>query len=176
MTTSTLVATAGASNANVYATLVTADQFHEDRPAAGSTWADTTDDADKNAALLWATKLLDNLFVWSGAVVDYDQALLWPRQGMWYRSGESVATTVIPTELQEATAEYARQLLAEDRAGDSDIETQGITSLRAGPVTLTFKDSVHAKVVPDAVAHMIPPDWYSSIRGRASGVRELVRS
>ena len=82
---------------------------------------------------------------------------------------------IIPEELQEATAEYARQLLASDRAGDSDIETQGITSIKAGPVTLTFKDSVYAKVVPDAVFNLIPRDW-GTIRGRVSGVMELSRA
>lgn len=174
MAVSTLIATAGASNANTYVTLAVADQFHEDRPPSKTTWEDATND-EKNAAILWATQLLDALIVWSGTVIDGDQALLWPRNGMVYPSGYAVAMDIIPTELQNATAEYARQLLAADRAGDSDIETQGITSIKAGPVALTFKDSVYAKALPDAVYYLIPEDWYDYITGRAA-MRDLLRA
>jgi len=174
MAVSTLVATAGASNANAYCTLSVANQYHEDRPAAGTTWADATND-EKIQAIIWATKLLDALYDWNGWVTTEDQALLWPRTGMWYRSGYYIDTDVIPTDLQHATAEFARQLLATDRAGDSDIETQGITSLKAGPVALTFKDSVMAKVVPDAVFHLIPDQW-GTPRGRARSTIELERA
>ena len=81
----------------------------------------------------------------------------------------------IPIELQRATAEYARQLLASDLAGNSDIETMGITSLTAGPVSLTFKESVTAKPVPDTVVLLIPESW-GYVKGRRTGVRELQRA
>jgi hypothetical protein len=174
MPVSTLVATAGAANANAYCTLLVAEQYHLDRPAAGTTWGTASTD-QKDAALLWATKLMDSLWDWSGYVVTETQALLWPRTGMYYRSGYTVPTTIIPTELQHATAEFARQLLAEDRAADSDIETKGLTSLKAGPVALTFKDSVVAKVVPDAVWSLIPEEW-GTVRGRRSARLELLRA
>ena len=174
MAVSTLVATAGASDANAYCTLAVADQYHEDRPAADTAWSTATVD-EKIKAILWATKLLDALYDWTGWVADEDQALLWPRTGMWYRSGYYIDSDVIPLDLQHATAELARQLLAGDRAGDNDVETQGITSLRAGPVALTFKDNVAAKVVPDAVYHMIPKQW-GTPRGRARSVVELMRA
>jgi len=81
----------------------------------------------------------------------------------------------IPVELQRATAEYARQLLASDLAGNSDIETLGITALTAGPVSLSFKESVFAKPVPDTVVLLIPAGW-GYVRGRSTGVRELQRA
>jgi hypothetical protein len=174
MPPSTLVATAGASNANAYVTLAVADQYHLDRPAAGTTWSSASAD-QKTAAILWATKLLDALYEWRGSVAGPTQALLWPRVGMYYRSGYGVDPAIIPAELQQACAEFARQLLVADRAGDSDVETQGITSLRAGSVALTFKDNVHAKTVPDAVVYLIPRTW-GSPRGRLSPVRDLVRA
>jgi hypothetical protein len=175
MAVSTIVTTAGAASANSYCDLATAEQYHLDRPAVGTTWSAATND-QKVAALLWATKLLDALYEWTGSVVNDTQALLWPRSGMAYRNGYSVPTTVIPVELQYATAEYARQLLAADRAGDSDVETQGITSISAGSVSLTFKDAgVVAKQIPDAVFFLLPASW-GRPRGRSSGVRELVRA
>ncbi len=177
MTTSTIVATAGSATANSYVTLAVANQYHEDRPPAGTTWSGAASDAVKDAALLWATTLMDNLFEWTGwPAVPTTQALLWPRSGMRYRNGVAVPITIIPVELQEATAEYARQLLAEDRAADSDIETQGINKIVAGPVELGFKNTVSAKVVPDAAVHLLVSEWYSAIRGRASMTAELQRA
>lgn len=169
MAVSALDATVGGASANTYTTLAEANQYHEDRPASGATWSGAEDD-EKNAALLWAQKLLDSMFEWSGAVTGYTQALLWPRIGMYYRSGEEVSSSVIPDELKWAQAEFARQLMAADRAGDSDVETQGITKLVAGPVELEFKDNVAAKVVPDAVVNLIPDDW-----GWVSGSRPSFR-
>ena len=174
MPVSSLVITAGSATANAYVSLVVAEQYHLDRPAVGLTWT-AASDAQKNAAILWATKLLDSLYDWTGYVVSSTQALLWPRYGMWYPSGYYVPSDIIPVQLQQATAEYARQLLVSDRAGDSDIETQGISSISAGPVSISFTDSVHAKVIPDAVYNLLPPEW-GYPRGRAMGVRDLMRA
>lgn len=177
MATSTLVATAGASNANTYCTLAVADQYQEDRVAdADGVWAAATT-ANKNRALLFATQRLDDLIQWSGWVVNDTQALLWPRVGMAYRSGYYIPDTVIPTELQHATAEYARQLLADTSLTDDyDVEAKGIKRLKAGPVELEFSASVYAKQIPDIVIQMLPPGWIVSVRGRGSGSRELMRA
>ena len=99
MAVSTLVTTAGASNANAYVTLVVADQYHEDRPSVGTTWEDASDD-EKNAAILWGTELLDSLMDWEGEVVDDIQSLLWPRYGLVYPSGYAVPSDIIPEQLQ----------------------------------------------------------------------------
>lgn len=175
MPVSTIVTTPGSATANSYVTIVVADQYHLDRPPVGTTWDDSTVD-QKTSAILFATKLLDSMYDWTGWVVTEVQALAWPRVGMWYANGFYVPNTVIPVELQEATAEYARQLLVADRAGDSDIETQGISSLSAGPVSLSFKADVVAKVVPDAVVNLIPSDW-GRVRSRVgSPFRDVTRS
>jgi len=175
MPVSTLVTTAGSASANAYCDLAFAEQYQLDRPAVGTTWSAATAD-QKNASILWATKLMDALWVWEGFPTDAIQALLWPRQGILKLNGwEYVDIHTIPVELQRATAEYARQLLASDLAGNSDIETLGVTSMKAGPVAFTFKDSVIAKPVPDTVFTLIPPSW-GYPRGRIVGVRQLQRA
>lgn len=175
MPVSTIVATAGSANANAYCTVAAADQYHLDRPAdTAGTWAAASTD-QKTAAILWATKLLDSTYEWEGFVATATQSLLWPRSGLLYQSGYAVPVTVIPVPLRDACAEFARQLLVADRTADSDIETQGLTALSAGAVSLTFKDSVQPKVVPDAVANLIPASW-GVCRGRAASVRQLVRA
>ncbi len=175
MAVSTLVTTAGSALANAYCDLAFANQYHEDRPAVGTTWEDA-DDNQKTAAILWATMLMDALWFWTGYPTDAVQALQWPRGAMIKRNGwEYVDIHTIPVELQRATAEYARQLLVSDRAGDSDVESQGLKSITAGPVSLSFKESVYAKPVPDIVVGLIPPEW-GYPRARVSGTKELVRS
>lgn len=176
MAASPINTTVGDPGMNAYVTLAVADQYHKDRPSdSATTWLVTGPDA-KTAAILWATKLLDATYEWTGTVASFTQSLMWPRWGMFHRNDwQLIANTEIPVELQWATAEYARQLLVGDRAGDSDIETQGLSSLRAGPVTLTFREGVTAKVVPDAVFYLLPPSW-GYPRGRSSGSRELVRA
>lgn len=176
MPVSVLVTTPGSAIANAYVAVAVADQYDLDRPAAaGNVWATATAD-QKASAILWATKLMDAQWEWRGYPVDAVQALLWPRGAMLKRNGwDYVGLTVIPIELQQATAEYARQLIVSDRGADSDVETQGIKSLTAGPVSLSFKDSVFAKVVPDLVVNLIPPHW-GYVRRLHSGIRETQRA
>ena len=176
MAVANLVATVGGTTSNTYATQAEGDQFDDNRPASsGNDWSGASSDV-KDEALLWSCILLDSLFVWTGAVVDYDQVLLWPRQAMYYRSGEGVLTTVVPTELKNAQCEFARLLIAEDRMADLAAETKGLKSLKAGPVALEWRENARSVPVPDAVALLIPGDWYSEIRGRHSPTRELMRA
>lgn len=180
--------TVGGASANVYAALAAADAYHESH-LYDTTWADASDDRKKRA-LLMATRLLDTWYDWDGEVVGSTQALLWPRIGV-SRPGRMVwtgqqwpwsnihaglweATDAIPTRIQQAMFEWARALLAEDRTADSDVETQGIRSLRAGPVELTFAASVAAKPVPDAVAALVSP--YGRLRSRSGGAVTLYRA
>lgn len=149
----TLVTTVGAANANAYCSLAEADAYHEGH-AHASTWTGTDD--VKNRAIVTATRLLDESYDWFGWVVDDVQALGWPRRGAYYKTGYAVPDTVVPQAVKNATAEFARQLLAEDRTADSEVEAQGITGIKAGSVELTF-DTATAKsqVVPDAVHSML---------------------
>lgn len=173
--TAAIVITPGSATANAYCDVAFADQWDANRPPVATTWATATA-TQKTQAILWATLLMDRLFIWNGYVTDTVQALLWPRQGLMKRNQfEAVDPHTIPIEVQQATAEYARQLLVDDRVGDSDIETQGITSLKAGPVALTFKETVTAKAVPDAVFYLIPT-WWGSVTARATGTKDLLRA
>ncbi len=166
--------TPGSASANAYVTVAVADQYDLDRPSVGVTWASATSD-QKIAAILWATTLMDSLWDWNGFATDETQVLLWPRQGMQKRTlYEFVDENTIPPELQEATAEYARQLLVTDLAGNSDIETFGIRALKAGSVALTFANSVTAKPVPDTVFHLIPSSW-GTVRSRVQSFSQLER-
>lgn len=173
MAVTTLVVTPGAANANSYVALSVANQYHEDRPAADSAWSGATTD-QRNAALLWATKLLDRYFFWHGSVVTQTQKLLWPRYGLVdVNDWNPLDYTTIPELIQFATAEFARQLLADDRTADSDIEKLGISLLKVGPLRLDFDGSGYTQAVPDVVSMLIPENWGYL---RSSAERELMRA
>lgn len=185
----TLNATPGAADANSYATVAEADAYHDAR-LHSEAWT-AADAGTKTRALIMATRLIDSLYDWTGDISSGQQALLWPRVGMsrrtgsdrtgwnptagWFGGAYPIASDVIPPELKNATAEFARQLLAEDRSADSDVEAQGLKSLRVGPIGLEFKGDVVPKVVPDAVYHLIPEGW-GCARGRAQATQRLVRA
>jgi hypothetical protein len=163
-------ATAGGANANSYVTNAACDTYHESHPYS-SAWDDASAD-EQNRALVTATRNLDLWFEWFGQVTTLTQRLLWPRRGVlkpgisdgqvsavgpndWDEPfGVLLDQDEIPQVIKDATCELARSLLVSDRTADSDVEAQGIESLRAGPVSIAFKGSVTAKPIPDAVMVM----------------------
>ena len=157
-----LVADAAASNANSYTTVEEADAYHDSRLY---TTAWLVSGEVKAKALAMATRMLDANITWSGSASSSTQALAWPRQGMLSRNGFAIPSGEIPSILKDAVAEYARQLLVADRSLDNDIESQGITQIKAGPIELKFREEVARKAVPDAVRELLPPSWIEDDNG-----------
>jgi hypothetical protein len=163
-----LVATPGAADANTYATLAEADSYHEGH-VKSSAWA--VPSGEKAQALVMAARILDAMpGAWTGVASSETQALGWPRVGMVNRNGFAIASGAVPSELKSAQAEFARQLLAEDTTESSVVVAQGITSIKAGPVALTFKQRADAylalqqrdalnAMIPDAVRLLLVPSW-----------------
>lgn len=149
----TLVATAGAVNANSYCTLAEGNTYHESHLYA-STWTDGEDD-NKIIALVWATRLLDEQYDWVGEKISSTQALRWPRSGVIDRDGWEVDFDTIPQFLKNATAELARQLMTSDRFGTRDSAQAGIKSVKAGSVAVEFDSLDRIEVFPEAVDTMV---------------------
>lgn len=175
-----LIATPGASNANSYLEVAEADAYYATRLFA-TIWTSATTPT-KEAALIMATRVLNAMLspyrqyvpasgsvaayyrtrpTWTGTVATTTQALAWPRIGMYNRNGVAILQTVIPQELKEATAELAGQLIRADRTLDNSVAVKGITGIKAGPVSLTFRNDVDlmTKVLPDAVLMLLVPSW-----------------
>jgi len=172
----TLVATPGAANANSYETLAEAATYFETRLALPG-W-DLA--ADQEVLLMMGTRVLDAMSVphrrlkrfdgvsyyvtspqWTGLPTSSTQALAWPRTGMKDRLGRDIPSNVIPQELKDALSELSGQLGTADRTLDNEVEAQGITSIRAGSVALTFKDNVQSQVLPNAVLALMPSSWFT---------------
>ena len=172
-----LVATPGASNANTYATKAEASAvggYFESRLFT-TTWTGATV-ADRNAALVWATTILDDWVDWTGSRVDDDQSLRWPRYSVEDKDGWTVDSDSIPEFLKNATSELAMHLLGGDPTDAPD--TLGFTRLKVSSLELevdkTDRDS--ETTIPDHVKAMIEP-YYGTVRSRGTGgVAKLQRA
>lgn len=144
----TLITTPKATDANSYASVAEADAYHETHLYA-SAWTSETDER-KKAALVWATRMLDNELEFNGWPTTVEQKLRWPRQGIWTRDNIDVDEDTIPEFVQFATAELARLLLVQDRTAEPD--TKGFSAIRVGPISLNIDrhDSTLAPI-PDSV-------------------------
>jgi hypothetical protein len=136
--TLTLIATAGAANANSYADVATADAYFEARPFS-SAWTGVTDPEVKKQALIYATSVLDRLR-WAGAkgatyASALTQALAWPRRWATTLEADAVpqlvaeyfidtslayySELVIPRPIVQGTCELALEML---RAGTTGVD------------------------------------------------------
>jgi hypothetical protein len=173
----TIDATVGGANANSYETLVEAQAYFDTRLAMPG-W----DDADDQSVLvIMATRVLTTILqpfrelvvptsgppyyktrrTWTGLPATTTQRLQWPRIGMYDWNGNAIASDVIPIDLKYAVAELAGQLGNADRTLDNDVIVQGVKSIRAGSVAISFKDMIEARVIPDAVWNLMPASWFT---------------
>lgn len=104
----TLVATAGATNANSYATTSDGDTYFDER-LNSTAWTGAATD-DKERALIMATRRLDQE-TYTGEKTATAQALEWPRESVVDKDGEEYSSSTIPTFLKHATYELALRLL-----------------------------------------------------------------
>jgi len=142
---------AGVASSNSYISLDNADIYHEMRLHV-STWTDANDDT-KEAALMWATRLLDNLVDWEGTLTTEGQSLRWPRENVYDIDGYEIAKTIIPDFLSNATAEYARNLIDADPTGDSDLA--GFKKLKIDVLELEVDKWSESSSVPKSVWDMV---------------------
>lgn len=177
-----LVETAGAANANTFATLAEFKIYRTNRlPAKAAVLAAT--DPQCEIALIVAARGLESDFDWTGAPVDGIQALTWPRSGMLTRNGYAIpttGTTSITQPLKDAQCEWAYQVLAGiDLVSDDAAAAAGLSAAKAGSVAVTFQDfdssskeavdmlirrmssDLNWLKAPGEVRRLLVPSWFS---------------
>jgi len=165
-----LIATPGAT-ANTYVTMTEAEDYIETRLHADN-WTDANSN-DQEAALLWATALLDRLCNWNGAKAVDTQALRWPRSFIYDSDGNPVSGTTIPQFLKDATAEFALHLIGSDFTITASRDTIGYKQIEVGSLNLVM-DTEHG-VVKKA---MLPESVWIIVRQyctRIGAIKRLVR-
>lgn len=149
----------GGSASNSFGSLAEAEAYAAEHPYA-TEWDALATDAAKEALLIHATRGLVAGVCLQGTAATSTQALPFPRLGLTTRNGYALSTTIVPLDIKHAQFEYAltlarsgNVLLAKDQA------VEGLTELRAGPVTLKFREDLVYAPVPANVLAMIPPGW-----------------
>jgi hypothetical protein len=165
----TIVATAGAVDANSYCTLAEAETYFESRLHKDD-WTSASDDT-KNAALVWATQLLDDLVDWVGGKYTESQALRWPRWAVYDQDGYVVSWTSIPQFLKDATAELAMHLINNDIVTDDG--TKGFSELRADTIMMKIDKYDRKSIIPRSVWVLLKD--YGNISGYKKRFCQLVR-
>lgn len=147
----TLIATVGGTTSNSYCTKAEADAYHESR-LHNTTWTSATT-TQHEAALVWATRLMDEQITWKGTPVSENQALAWPQEYQYDRYGNDIDEDVIPNDVKNAVAEFAFFLIASDRTADSD--SKGIKRMKVDVVEFEFDKMDAPQIMPRSVWSMI---------------------
>jgi hypothetical protein len=181
-----LITTPGSPSANSYTSIAESDTFHDGHVYAAAWWA--LDPRPKVAALVHATRLLDEQVAWYGTTATRTQALRWPRIGVperdsvgsflgddrYYGYGYGIDTdsTVIPQWLKNATAELARCLVIEDRTAEPDLLE--FTQIQVGTLSLTKDSNQRKDVLPESVRAMVK--FYGVVQTHTGvGIARLIR-
>jgi len=143
----------GLSTANSYANEADGDSYHDGHLYA-TDWTAATS-GNKEAALVMATRLLDQHFTFEGKAISLEQALEFPRYDIKDRSGYLIEAATIPQDLIDATAEYARWLIQSDRTAEEG--EKGFKNLKVGSLSLTPDPGDRKQTVPDVVVKMLAP-------------------
>ncbi len=152
-TSTKLIATPAAVNANSYATLEEANAYHDTHLYADTWYA--AEDYRREMALIHATRLLDRTVQFHGTVSTEDQALRWPRADAYDEDGRLFLSDEIPLVVTQATAEFARILLESDRYKTRDDATAGLKKVKADVVEVEFDSADRIDLLPESVRDML---------------------
>lgn len=146
---------AGSASSNAYCDFNDFQTYLESHLYANA--AENTTVETQEAALVWATRLLDEHVSWDGTPTQVDQALQWPRIGVMKKGGRKLIDhNSIPQWLIDATCELARHLISEDRTAEDD--TTGFTRIKVDVIELEVdKTDRDDQILPKSVRSIVMP-------------------
>lgn len=171
------------SDANAYASAADGDAYHDGHLYASAWTAATL--ANKEAALVMATRLIDAQYQFGGSRASESQALQWPRVNcpdpdkavtrvlvsLWLADA-FVVSNVVPKAVVDATCAMARELLSTDRTAAPPGE--GLKYQNVGP-NQTGYDKSDTRPVILHVAQAMFAKLGTLFNGK-SGAVKLVRT
>lgn len=162
---------AGLVDANAYANAADGDAYHEGHLYATAWTAATL--ANKEAALVMATRLIDAEYQFNGLKANDAQALQWPRRQCRIPDYEDeLPADSVPKAVMEATCELARELLVADRTAAP--EGEGLKYENTGTTQKGYDKSDTPPIIPRLVqAHLAK---YGALLKSRSGAARLVRA
>lgn len=167
MTISTI--TIGGNDYTSYASVAEANIFLAVDAARATTWAAKTDD-EKGALLVQATRRL-NVLPWGGSKTGGDsQADAFPRTGLTYASGGSVATDEVPQSVEDATILIAGDIALDSDAGEVSTSGSNVKSVKGGTAEVQFFRRSDGVALQDETAYALVKQFLESASGEGSSV------
>lgn len=163
------------ADSNSYLTIDEADTYIQANYHVYPTWQ-VLDTLTKQQLLVWACRYIDQRATWNGTPLSAyladptqtnliarfavapifgptpTQSMRWPRACVLDRDGVPLEADKIPQALKDGCAEMARFLIASDRSLERPQDF--LTELKAGDVTLKFRDAV-LSIVPSEVSFIL---------------------
>ena len=136
----------GSATADSYLSVADCDTYWTNHGAPATWTAATT--AEKEEALRMGTQYLDAVYCtrWKGMRYDDDQALDWPRSGVYDNDGWAIDSDEMPTQLLDATAEAAYRHLSETNGLIPDITNPGTIKRYRVKAAVVEQDTIYAGV------------------------------
>lgn len=141
--------TPGQANTDSYVDVVYADAFFASS-VKNAAWPGTS--PAKEAALIEATRIIDNQFVWNGFIASNTQSLRWPRTQAYDSDGRLIDSAIIPKTLKDAVCSMAYFLLENGGVTQAESNLKGI---KIGPIDLKFDDNQTVIGIPRFVANSL---------------------
>ena len=162
---------AGLANANAYANAADGDAYHEGHLYA-TAWT-AASEANKDAALVMATRLIDAEYQFGGVKATFAQALQWPRaECRDVDADDELPSNAVPKSLRDATCEQARELLIVDRTAAP--EGEGLKYFFNASLQTGY-DKTDKRPVISGVTQSLLAKLGELLKGRSGAVR-LVRA
>jgi hypothetical protein len=162
---------AGLANANAYANAADGDAYHEGHLYASAWTAATL--ANKEAALVMATRLIDGQYQFAGWKTSTAQALQWPRASCLDPDGEDdLPVDAVPKAVLEATCELARELLVANRTAAP--EGEGLKYDNTGTTQKGY-DKRDTRPIISHVAQALLAKYGALLKSKSGAVR-LIRA
>ena len=158
--------TVGGTTANSYVTVEVADAFFASQVVQG-VWPTLL--ASKEAALLDATRLIDNQFDFVGDIANTEQSLRWPRSGVYDADDRLLPTDSIPKIIQQATCYLTMYLL---QNGGLNQTASNVSGIKVGPIDMKFKAGSIVGV-PDFIIRLLSS--YATYIGASQGSAHSVQ-
>ncbi len=157
----------GLVGANAYANAADGDAYHDGHLYASAWTAATL--ANKEKALVMATRLIDAEYQFHGVKASATQALQWPRrQCRVPDEDDELPADAVPSAMVAATCELARELLIADRTTASPGE--GLKYYNDGSIQTGYDKSDKRPVI-SSVAQALLAKLGALLKSRSGAVR-----
>lgn len=113
--------------------------------------------SDQEAALRWATKLIDTYYEFEGKRIKETQALSWPRSNAFDVDEIELRYGEIPYRVEWATAELALELLTKDRSAEPGLLGLGFREAKVGSIAVKVDPSETPDLIPDNINAILSP-------------------